>query len=329
MAEMKDLIAGKVEQLKEAIAIGEAALFKKSNKKFTAILLVGMGGSGIGGRIVSQIFKDELKIPFLTHHGYGVPAFVNENTLVLASSYSGNTEETINAVLEIENRGAEIIAITSGGMLLNLAKAKGWNYFEVPGGEQPRAMLAYSIVQQVYALTKANLIAEFAVESLSQLPALISEWDTQIKTEAQEIAKSCLNKTPIIYAGDKFEGVATRFRQQLNENAKVLCWHHVLPELTHNELVGWAGGSNQFNVIYLASNLNNEKTAERWTFVKNKIQNTASSISTIEAQGRDLITQSFYLIHLTDWVSYYLSELKQVDPNEVDVIIDLKKHIGE
>ena len=329
MAEMKDLIAGKIDQINEAISIGEAANFKQYSKNFTAILLVGMGGSGIGGRIVSQLFKDELEIPFLTHHGYGVPNFVNENTLVIASSYSGNTEETINAVLEIEQRGAEIIVISSGGSLLEMARLKNWNYFQVPGGEQPRAMLAYSIIQQVYALTYAGFISEFAVKSLMLLPDLINESEDALRMAARTVAEKCLNKTPIIYAGEQFEGVATRFRQQLNENAKVLCWHHVLPELTHNELVGWAGGSNEYNVIYLGSSLNHEKTQIRWGFVKEKIQSLADSVMSIEAKGRDLITQTFYLIHFTDWVSYYLSELRQVDPNEVNVIQDLKNHIGE
>ena len=329
MAEMKDLIAGKIDQINEAISIGEAANFKQYSKNFTAILLVGMGGSGIGGRIVSQLFKDELEIPFLTHHGYGVPNFVNENTLVIASSYSGNTEETINAVLEIEQRGAEIIVISSGGSLLEMARLKNWNYFQVPGGEQPRAMLAYSIIQQVYALTYAGFISEFAVKSLMLLPDLINESEDALRMAARTVAEKCLNKTPIIYAGEQFEGVATRFRQQLNENAKVLCWHHVLPELTHNELVGWAGGSNEYNVIYLDSSLNHEKTQIRWGFVKEKIQSLADSVMSIEAKGRDLITQTFYLIHFTDWVSYYLSELRQVDPNEVNVIQDLKNHIGE
>ena len=329
MAEMKDLIAGKINQINDAIRIGESANFKQYSKNFSAILLVGMGGSGIGGRIVSQLFKDELEIPFLTHHGYGVPNFVDDKTLVIASSYSGNTEETINSVLEIKARGAEIIVISSGGNLLEMAQLKGWNYFQVPGGEQPRAMLAYSIVQQVYALTYAGLISEFAVKSLIQLPELIEASEVSTKLAARTIAEKCLGKTPIIYAGEQFEGVATRFRQQLNENAKILCWHHVLPELTHNELVGWAGGSDQYNVIYLNSEFYHEKTHTRWAFMKDKIQNSADSVMSIEAKGRDLLMQTFYLIHFTDWVSYYLSELREVDPNEVDVIIELKKHIGE
>ncbi len=329
MAEMKDLIAGKIDQINDAISIGEAVNFKQSSKDFTAVLLVGMGGSGIGGRIISQLFKDELKVPFLTHHGYGVPNYVNDKTLVIASSYSGNTEETINAVNEIEERGAEIVVISSGGNLLEMAKQKKWNYFQVPGGEQPRAMLAYSIVQQIYALTYAGLISEFALKSLYTVPDLIAESEESLQLAARTIAEKCLNKTPIIYAGEQFEGVATRFRQQLNENAKVLCWHHVLPELTHNELVGWAGGSDQHNVIFLNSSLYHEKTNIRWGFVKDRIQSFADSVMTIEAKGRDLITQTFYFIHFTDWVSYYLSELRGVNPNEVDVIIALKKHIGE
>lgn len=326
---MKELIEGIENQIKEAIKIGSQAKFNLPKKQIQSIIVCGLGGSGIGGKIIGLLFNEELKVPFILSNDYTIPACVNENTLLIASSYSGNTEETLYAVKEGIRRGAEIVVITSGGEMLDLAREHKWNHLVVPKGQQPRAMLIYSLVQQIYILRSYNLISDNELFNLEEVAAFINQNSQQIKTEAERIAKLIHGKTPIIYSGSYFEGIAIRFRQQLNENAKVLCWNHVLPEMTHNELVGWAGGSDSFAAVYIKTDFDHPRTNYRWEITKEIISKKTRFVTETRAKGANRLTQNFYLIHLTDWVSLYLSDLKQVDAVEVNVIGHLKTEMGK
>ncbi len=326
---MKLLVANFTHQLKEAKKIGESSPFTPSNKSFKNVLICGLGGSGIGGKIISLLVSNDVNIPIVTTNDYSIPHFVDKNTLVIANSYSGNTEETLSAVNESYKKGADIVAITSGGKLLDLAKQNKWNYFVVPGGEQPRAMLAYSLVQLLFVFEKYELVKTNYTDTILNIIELINQFEADIQQEAQSVAKAIFGKLPVIYAEQSFEGVAVRFRQQINENAKELCWHHVLPEMNHNELVGWASGNNNLAVIKLNSDLEFYRTKKRWEICQSIIKQKTQTIIEINAKGEDRLTQILYFIHLTDWVSVYLAELKQIDAVEVDVIVKLKDELSK
>lgn len=326
---MKDLIEKIKEQVTEAISIGEGLNHTPAANEINKILLCGLGGSGIGGAIVSQLLKKELKVPFVCVNDYNVPAFVDQNTLIIASSYSGNTEETIAAVEEGIQKGAEICVITSGGKLKDMAEKHNWNIAVVPGGEQPRAMLAYSIIQQLQLLHNYGLSTDTHLKNLKNIPMLIASHESEMMDEAMHVAKNLHGSMPVIYADSSFGGVATRVKQQINENSKELCWDHVLPEMTHNELVGWAGGKPHIAPIYLATDYDHPRTTQRWEISKQIISKYTENINEIKAKGASQIEQIFYLIHITDWVSLYLSELKEVDPEEVEVISFLKSEMSK
>ncbi|MEZ4922375.1 MAG: bifunctional phosphoglucose/phosphomannose isomerase [Crocinitomicaceae bacterium] len=326
---MRELIAGINDQINEARKIGDSVDFKPTTAKIQNVLLCGLGGSGIGGTIISQLLLSELKVPFVVSKDYNAPAFVGENTLLIASSYSGNTEETIAAVEEGKTKGAEICVITSGGKLAEMAKENGWNHVIVPGGEQPRAMLTYSLIQQLYMLNRYGLISDRHIKDLTSIPELINTNESTVQNEALIVAKTLHNNIPIIYSDSGFAGVGTRFKQQLNENSKELCWDHSLPEMTHNELVGWAGGKEFMAPVYLATDYDHPRTTHRWKISKEVIAKQTKNISEIHAKGESKIAQIFYLIHFTDWVSFFLSELKQIDASEVDVITHLKGEMAK
>ncbi len=326
---MKSLVANFTNQLKEAKQIGESAKFNPSEKQFSNVLICGLGGSGIGGKIISLLVGDEVNIPVVTTNDYSIPNFVDNNTLVIANSYSGNTEETLTAVKESAKRGADVVAITSGGELLDLAKQNNWNHFVVPGGEQPRAMLAYSLVQLLFVFQNYKLIQTNYTQQIPAIIDLIKAEEANIQSQALNVAKSIFGKRAVIYAEQSFEGVAVRFRQQINENAKELCWHHVLPEMNHNELVGWAGGNENLAVIKLNSSLEFYRTKKRWEICKSIISTKTNSIIELDAKGENRLAQIFYLIHLTDWISVDLAEFKQIDAVEVDVIIKLKDALSK
>ena len=326
---MKEIVAAKIQQIKEAEEIGRGIEFTPAKNSINKILCCGLGGSGIGGAIVSQLLKDELKVPFVCVNDYNVPAFVDANTLIIASSYSGNTEETIAAVEEGIKEGAEICVITSGGKLADMAKSNGWNHVLVPGGEQPRAMLVYSIVQQLFMLNLYGLCSDKHLKGLSSAATLIEQNENAIQEEAKALAGKLHNHTAIIYADSSFGGLATRVKQQINENSKELCWDHVLPEMTHNELVGWAGGKSNFAPLYLASSFDHPRTTHRWRISKEIIGKYTSNINEIHAKGDSKIEQLLYLIHITDWLSVFWAEIKAIDPDEVEVISYLKGEMAK
>lgn len=326
---MNKITADFTNQLRDAKQIGESAMFNIPTKTIHSVLICGLGGSGIGGKIIDLLLKSDIKIPVVVTNDYSIPNFVNENTLVIASSYSGNTEETLAAVFEGKKRNSEVVAITSGGQLFDLVKENKWNALIVPGGEQPRGMLAYSLVQLLFIFEKYSLVEANYTSLLNEVIDLVDENEKAIKEEAMALAKNIHSKQVIIYAEQSLEGVAVRFRQQVNENAKELCWHHVLPEMNHNELVGWAGGNSNQAIIKLNSSLDFYRTKKRWEICKEIISKYTSSIYEIDAKGASKFGQVLYLIHLTDWISVCLADLKKIDSVEVDVIIHLKSELGK
>jgi glucose/mannose-6-phosphate isomerase len=326
---MKSLVGIFTKQLEEAMEIGANASMETCSKKITNVVITGVGGSGIGGKIVSQLVSETCIVPITINNTYDLPGFVNEETLIIASSFSGNTEETLYAVAVAQKKGAEIAMITSGGKFLELAKENNYNHIILPQGDSPRAMLTYSLTQQFFLLNHYGLISD---EFKKEIPAAIALLNTNIdaiKSEAESVAKQLKDRTSVIYSEAKYEGVAIRFRQQLNENAKVLCWHHALPEMNHNELVGWAGGKNEYAVVVFRNEDDFYRTQKRLEITKEVASAKTDVYIEISSKGTSRIQRSIYLILMGDWISVYLSELNQVNSIEVNVINHLKAELAK
>ena len=326
---MKSLVEKFNNQLLDAIKVGEASSLKKNDRSFKNITIAGLGGSGIGGKIVAQFVQDQVAIPIVISNNYTLPNYIDKNSLVIVSSFSGNTEETLAAMKIAENKGAEIACITSGGKLERWAKEKNYNHIILPTEKSPRAMLTYSMVQQFFLLNHYGLIDDgFKIEIQRSANELKKSVD-KIKETAELIASKFHNKTPVIYADADFEGVAIRMRQQINENAKQLCWHHVLPEMNHNELVGWAGGKNEYAVVFLRTSFDHPRTQVRMDICNKIIAKYTNEIHEIHAVGESKIQQALYLILFGDWVSVFLADLNEVDSIEVNVIDYLKGELSK
>lgn len=328
---MKTLIENFSNQLREAIHIGEQAsreLGTKS-KKISNVLISGLGGSGIGGTIVSELVAMEATVPITVSKGYFIPKFVNQNTLVIISSFSGNTEETLNCLNLALKRKAKIVCVTSGGKVAEIAKKKKLDLIILPGGNSPRACLGYSLAQQFFILSHYKIISNKFKAQLKSSIELIENEKQNIIQEAKQVAAKINGKTPIIYATTYFEGVAIRFRQQLNENAKILCGHHVIPEMNHNELVGWASGSERVSVIILRDKDEYKRNNARIEINKEVIRKYTPNITEIWSKGKSQIEKAIYFIHLVDWASLFLAELKGVDAVEVKVIDMLKGELSK
>ncbi len=327
---MDSLVARFTEQLKEALEIGRNSSIRPEERPIHNIFLSGLGGSGIGGNFVNEFVKDELKIPFIVSKGYDIPSFVGPNTLAIASSYSGNTEETLSAMDQMLASGARIICVASGGKLINIAKEKGLDYILVPDNwPSPRACLGYSMVQQLFILHKLGLISDKSIRSIESSIALLDTEMEDIQSKAKMIAQFLFGKIPVIYTTDRMESVAVRFRQQVNENAKMLCWHHVIPEMNHNELVGWRIKNEDLAVIIFRNKDDHARNQVRIDISKEIIGNYTSSMIEVFSKGKDLVERSLYFVNLGDWISVYLADQRKVDSIEVKVIDFLKGELGK
>ena len=326
---MKDLVEGFPAQLKEAIQIGENAKLKQASGPIRNILITGFGGSGIGGTIVSEIVSAECPVPIVVNKDYFLPAFVGTDSLVIVCSYSGNTEETLQAMETAIERKAHIVCISSGGKISELAVEKGYDLIRIPGGNPPRACLGYSLTQLFYVLYKLKLINGDFQKQLQNALALLEKEKSNIRKEAMAITDYLFGKIPVIYAVDGYNGVATRFRQQINENSKMLCWHHVLPEMNHNELVGWAEEHANIAVILLRNSSDYSRTQTRVEISKEVFKKYTPNVRELWSKGESMLERSLYLIHLTDWVSCYLADKKHVDASEINIINHLKGELAK
>tara|TARA_Y100001933_G_scaffold218089_1_gene226063 strand:+ start:2916 stop:3905 length:990 start_codon:yes stop_codon:yes gene_type:complete len=326
---MCDYVSSYSDQLEEALNIGKNSNLRSNSKKLQNIVVCGLGGSGIGGNIVKDIIAKESSLPLLSVKNYDIPKFIDSNTLVIASSYSGNTEETISALEKCVKKNAEIAIITSGGKLKKFAEKHNYNHIIVPGNHPPRAMFAYSFVQLFYVLYNYNIISDSFKENIKNSISLLNEKNKKIKEQAKFIAEKLFNTTPIIYVADGFEGVAVRFRQQINENSKMLCWHQVIPEMNHNELLGWRTNTDNLSVIFFRNKIDNKRNQIRIDINKSVISKYTKNIIEVWSEGETLIENTLYHIHLGDWVSWYLSEMNEVDAIEIDVINYLKTELAK
>jgi glucose/mannose-6-phosphate isomerase len=326
---MKTLVANFSKQLSEAIDIGNAAKLSPSSSAISNVLICGLGGSGIGGSIVSELVSGNAKVPVNVSKGYFIPAYVNENTLVIISSYSGNTEETLNCMELSIARKAKVVSITSGGKVLEISKSKNLDHIIVPGGMPPRSCLGYSLTQLFFILGFQGIISNDYKSELAAAIRLINAEESAIISEAKTVAEKLFNKIPVIYATTNNEGIAIRFRQQLNENSKVLCWHHIIPEMNHNELVGWTQKNEDLSVVLFLDRDEYSRNMARVEINKDVIKKYTSSITEIYSKGNSPIEKAIWFIHLGDWVSVLLGEMRGVDLMEVNVINHLKSKLSE
>ncbi len=326
---MDHLIADFSKHLSQALEIAKSTTFTKNTKQFSNVLICGLGGSGIGGTIVTELVSNSATCPITVNKNYLIPAFVNKQTLVLCCSYSGNTEETLMMYEAAKEKGAEIVIISSGGRFIDIAKSNNLNYIQIPGDLPPRAAFGLSFPQIIQVLAYYSIIPTNHRDEIYEAIKLIDQEEQHIQKEAKAIAEKLINKTPIIYADALMNGVATRFRQQINENGKMLCWHHVIPEMNHNELVGWTEKNNDHVVILLRNNNDFIRNQKRMDYNKeNILSQYTDHIIEIHSKGNSLLENYIYHIHLEDWISFYIADIKKVDPVEVNVITGLKNFLS-
>ena len=326
------------DHLVKALEIGKAIALKNQYSDIHNVVVAGMGGSAIGGDVAKLLCKNELKVPMVVSRNYTLPGWVNENTLVICSSYSGNTEETLAAFEHARVKGAQIVGISTGGTLTEKMAEFELDLVTIPGGLQPRAALAFSLVPMLFLMKQTGLIGS---ETMDQLPGAASfiasirdgygkqSEDNPTYSLAQQIYKTI----PVIYGETDATGtLAVRFKGQLNENAKMLAYCNELPEMNHNEIVGFKNNQdilNHISIIWLKDEKDHPRTAVRQESSQEIIYDLCANHEVVSAVGDSVATRFLHLIHYGDWVSYWCAILHQTDPTPVKKIDRLKAILSE
>jgi len=325
---MKALVDSFPEQLIKAKEIADKAIISPSSK-IQNIIVTGLGGSGIGGTILNELVSDSCQVPIIINKDYFLPSFANQNTLLIVSSYSGNTEETVQVMMDAIAKKVQIVCVTSGGKVLELAKQHHFEFIEIPGGKPPRSCIGYSLVQLIKILISKGFANADLMKNLDASIKLLTVEKNSIKTEAQSLAHKLLHQLTVIYSLGSCEGVSVRFRQQINENSKALCWHHVFPEMNHNELVGWTEENKNLTVLTFHTTFDYKRTVKRYEVCKPIFEKYAREVLDVYAKGESKLEQFLYLINLGDWISCFIADLKAIDPVEVNVINHLKNELAK
>jgi glucose/mannose-6-phosphate isomerase len=325
---MKELIEAFSQNIRDAIQIGNSTTFTTPKNEIKNIIICGLGGSGIGAKIVHNWTQDEINVPITCVNEYTLPAFANENTLVIGCSYSGNTEETTMAIDEAHAKGCHIVGITSGGNLQDFCEKNGYDCIIVPGGNPPRSALAFSLVQLLNYLSQQGFISSQCIVSINNAADALSKDLASIQSIGMELANFLYKKVGVYYAETKYEGVIVRARQQFNENSKYLGWHHVIPEMNHNELVGWGGGDARFAPVFFNSVDMHPRNKKRFQITLDAVQKKAGEVFVIDAKGETIIERSLYFINIVDWASFYLCDLNKADIMDIDIIDYLKSELA-
>ena len=302
------------------------------------VVILGMGGSAIGGDLVSGLLAEESTVPIQISRSYGLPAYVDAQTLVIASSYSGNTEETLSAFEKALATEAKKLVITTGGKLKKLAKKNGVPVFSFDYKAQPRAALAYSFLPILNFLQRLGLtgdrFAEVAEASavLEQMARKISEKVPLKRNPAKQMALGLQGRLTVIYGADLLAEVAHRWKTQLNENAKAWAFHEVFSELNHNAIVGYQFPpelASRITVIILRSVYLPEQIIRRQQVTAELLRKAKVRFHFIDGYGISPITQMMSLVLIGDYVSYYLAILNETDPSPVPTIDFLKAELAK
>ena len=326
------------EQMRKGWEIAENTEANIDFSKIRNIVFSGMGGSAISGDMIHSIHSEALSVPMIVNRCYQIPDFVNSETLFIASSYSGNTEETLSATEQAIERDARIICITSGGQLEQIARKNGYPRFQLIPGYPPRAALGYGlgVLLQIFHRLGIGKLSrkevDKAVSVITEKGRIWSDIDHQ-ENIPLDTARQLFGKIPLIYASaSRFEFVGYRWKTQLNENSKIHAFSQPFPEMNHNEIVGWDmfdDLGNKPSVVILRDSQDHKRIKARMDIVAQYLAERGVKVINLESRGGSDLEKIFYFVQLLDFASYYLALLGGVDPFPIPAITFLKNRLSE
>jgi glucose/mannose-6-phosphate isomerase len=326
-------VAGLPQQCAEAWDKIQGLKLPDDYRRARQVVVLGLGGSAIGGGLLRGLLAEECPVPFIVHRDYGLPAFVDSHTLVVASSYSGNTEETLSGFDEARRRGARLLAVTTGGALAQRARACGTPLYLFDYEAQPRAALGYSFLSLLGIVQRLGFVRDKSSD-VAEAIAVMKQWQEEIQPAvpssanlAKSLAQELYGRLPVVYGAEHLSEVARRWKGQCNENSKSWAVFDVAPELMHNTVAGYAypsGLRESLFVVVLMAASNHPRVQSRFEIVCELLQRDGFSYRVVEARGQSKLAQVLSTVHLGDYASYYLAMLYNADPWEI-ANIDLMK----
>ncbi|HEY6626989.1 MAG TPA: bifunctional phosphoglucose/phosphomannose isomerase [Ignavibacteriaceae bacterium] len=306
-------------------------LSQLKKEKYSSIVFCGLGGSAISGDLLCDYLSGELKIPFNVVRGYNLPSFADENTLVIISSYSGNTEESISCFEQAIKKNLKIVVITSGGKIGDIAAVNKIPVVNIQGGFQPRYALGLSFFSLLKILQELGIASEE-----SNVKNIIALWQKRGKdfsldnNQAVQIANEIIGFIPIIYSSEFLSSTGYRLKCQFNENSKLQAFSNTIPEMNHNEIIGWESyKEKQFHtkVIYLTDREYHPQNKKRFDILREMLAEQKIEVLTLSSDEENKKVRIMDLIYLSDWISFYTSVLRGFDPSEIDFIHRMKQRL--
>lgn len=327
-------------QIENACKIGEN-LSKKINIVPNKILIIGMGGSAIGGDLLRNYLSNlegARHLQIVINRDYNIPQYIDSSWLVISSSYSGNTEETISALKYAETKSKNIVGICTGGKLEYYLNSNNYPVIKIPTGLQPRAAIAYSFFPLLYLLMLNGSIKETGINeiatSINKILELVRNQSEKFSKESEEnesfvIARNIFEYMPIVYSSSRYETINLRWRGQFQENSNIPSFGNILPEMNHNEINSLDYKSlDKFYFFLLKDKYENERIEKRFEFLENLLKKNKLKFAKIELTSKLLLLNYFELIYLADWVSFWAGLMRGVDPTEIKNIMDLKEFMS-
>ena len=305
-----------------------------SDQDWAGVLCLGMGGSGAGGMFLSTLADNSGGLPFVVWRDYGLPSWWGPEWLVIATSYSGNTEETISGVREVLDSGGTVIGISSGGELKEiLSNSDGSLFVSVPGGQMPRSAFGHLFGTQLSVCWSLGIMEKPSGKEINDMIQRLRSSSIEFDISGGNglvvtMAESMLDNQIGIIAPTMLISAARRFANQLNENSDVFARPSELPEMNHNEIVAWAStNDSQHSIIYFSCEGIHPRVSSRMNWMLENIENHNSWI--IDCEGESLLERLLYASHISDWISIALALLRGVDPSEMASIDELKSYISK
>lgn len=301
------------------------------------VVIAGMGGSALAALQVKSWLAGDLAIPFEIVRTYDLPAYVGHNTLVIASSYSGNTEETLSCLKQARERGAQVAVTASGGKLVDEARENNIAYTQVPARVQPRMAVIYNLRALVTLLVHFGVVKNERLEEIADtatwLEEVSKEWTKEVtvgKNLAKQLALLAVGKTPVFYAGNLMAPVAYKWKISWNENAKNIAFWNELPEFNHNEFIGWTSHpiEKPFAIFDLISSFEHPRILKRFEISDRLLSGRRPKAHTVELQGETVLKQMLWANVLADFTSIYVAILNGADPTPVDLVENLKLELA-